>query len=288
MFNRLKQSVAFRSGSFYRKVCNLLPNPTYIPGPVAPFRFLSMTGSKHLDMLNQCLISLHNTWYARPDLIIYSDGTVSLQALKRKLNWWKGNIKFGTQEEILAWTAQSGSQALHSFACKEAVGRKLSCILLEATDAPVLWCDTDILWYKQIGKIENLKEFQLQVSEDYQAAYDGYISEKCPEILLNPPFINTGLVYLQGHLLNELPLIPWLNELDKKPNHFTEQTFLAIAVKLLKGKMWSLNEIACLQSDRFKLSPSFKGKNWIARHYVGPVRHLFWRDAFFTRITPSK
>lgn len=288
MFTKIKQSIAFRSGPVFQKLCLSLPNPGYQSGESCSFRLLSMTGAKHLDMLNQCLISLHNTWHARPDLIIYSDGTVSLQALKSKLNWWKGNIKFGTQEEILAWTAQSGSPALHSFACKEAVGRKLSCILLEATDAPVLWCDTDILWFKQIGNLVNPGELQLQVSEDYQAAYDGYISEKCQEVLRNPPYINTGLVYLQGNLLNEKPLIPWLNELDKKPNHFTEQTFLAIAVKLLNGKMWSLNEIACLQSDRFKLSPSFKGKNWIARHYVGPVRHLFWRDAFFTRIFPSK
>lgn len=283
MLTQLKNSFAFRSGPIYQKLCSVLPNPKYKAGSTSSFRLLSMTGARHIDMLNQCLISLHNTWTQRPELIIYSDGTISTQALQKKLNWWKGKIKLGTNEDILNWTKNFGCTALHTFALKEAVGRKLACILSESTEAPVLWCDTDILWYKQLDGFINSASIQLKVSEDYQSAYDGYISQKCPEILQDPPFVNTGLVYLQGSLLSREDLAVWINQVGDKPNHFTEQTFLAIAAKLLSADMWRLNEIACFQSDRFELSPSYLGKDWIARHYVGPVRHLFWRDAFYKR-----
>lgn len=287
MLNKIKQSLAFRSGPVYQKLCSFLPDPEYRTGPSCHFRLLSMTGKKHLDMLNQSLISLHNTWNKRPDLIIYSDGSVTIQALQKKLGWWKGNIKYGTQEDILAWTQQCGSSALHSFAEKEAVGRKLSCILLESEAAPVLWCDTDILWYKELSLSSPGAGLHIQVSEDYQSAYDGFISQKAAGILTAPPYINTGLVYLSGTLVSNPQLSMWLDLVGQQPNHFTEQTFLALAVKLLQGNRWTLNEIACLQSDRFDLSPSYTGKPWYARHYVGPVRHLFWRDSFFSRLLKS-
>lgn len=287
MFTKIKQSFAFRSGPWYQTMCSALPDPTYKTGAECNFRFLSMTGARHLEMLNQCLISLHNTWKSRPELIIYSDGSLSIPDLKKKFNWWKGKIKYGSQEDILRWTEKSGFVSLHNFAIREAVGRKLSCLLLEAEASPVLWCDTDILWYKQLENPDTKSNLQIQVSEDYQSAYDGSISEKCPELLQNPPFVNTGLVYLNTQLLSENQLGKWIELLGEKPNHFTEQTFLAIAVKLLESKMWGLSEIACLQSDRFELSPSYIGKTWYARHYVGPVRHLFWRDSFFSRILKS-
>jgi len=288
MFTKLKQSFAFRSGPIYQKMCNLLPNPTYIPGQVAPFRFLSMTGSKHLDMLNQCLISLHQTWTLRPELILYSDGSVANEKIHATFSWWKGSLQVVDQQDLLTWTSTCGSESLNTFAQKEAVGRKLACILKEASIAPVLWCDTDILWYQPLSGFSPKADFDLKVSQDYQSAYDGFISEKCPEILQNPPYINTGLVYLSIPLHLNKQMEQWLNWVGEKPNHFTEQTFLAIGSKLLSAPIWSMDEIACLQSDRFLLKPSYQGKNWLARHYVGPVRHLFWRDAFYSRILRSR
>jgi hypothetical protein len=77
-----------------------------------------------------------------------------------------------------------------------------------------------------------------------------------------------------------------IDQVGDKPYYFTEQTFFAIAAKLLSADMWRFNEIALFESDRFKLGPSYIGKNWFARHYVGPVRHLFWRDSFYKRLAP--
>jgi hypothetical protein len=288
MPNKLQQSFAFRSGPIYQQLCKLLPKPNYTKGNLTPFRFLSMTGSKHLDMLNQCLISLHKTWDHRPELIIYSDGSVSSKTISKSFAWWKGPIQIGSQEDILTWTATCGFESLNTFALKEAVGRKLACILKEASSSPVLWCDTDILWFKPLQEFYKETSVPLKVSQDYQWAYDGYISEKCPEILKDPPYINTGLVYLNSPIQENHLLQNWLNQVGEKPNHFTEQTFLAIAAKILESPIWDMEEIACLQSDRFMLKPSYKNKNWFARHYVGPVRHLFWKDAFYSRILPIK
>jgi hypothetical protein len=248
MLGRIKNSIAFRSGGMYEWFCTRLPNPDYKPGPDADFTFLSMTGRTHLEMLNQCLISLHNNWTKRPALILYSDGSLKPEDIQKKLSWWKGSLQVKSHEDILTWTKKSGSVGLNDFAHKEAVGRKLGCILKEAEKTTILWCDTDILWYKDLPYEPSNLPLIFKTSEDYKAELSVY----------------------------------W-EKIGNHPNHFTEQTFLAIASKLLGGEVWSMTEVACFQSDRFDLKPSFQKQPWVARHYVGPVRHLFWKDAFFNR-----
>lgn len=285
---RIQKTLAFRSVEVYRSLCRLWGNPQYRSGPDLPFRLLSMAGKKHLDLLNQCLISIHQNWEGRPPLRLYSDGTVSVEEMQDKFSWWKGPVNWGSQEDILNWVKQTGSEALLRFAEKEAVGRKLACILKEGAESGVLWCDTDILWYKPFPEVKSDKPLTLKTSMDYQAAYEQGLYAHAEECLSAPPYINTGLVYLKGNLLGEPRLQQWLSRIADSPNHFTEQTFLAIAIKVLKEDIWSLEEIACFQSDKYELKPSFPGKPWLARHYVGPVRHIFWKDAFFNRLNSTK
>lgn len=285
---RIQKTLAFRSGNWYRLLYGCMSNPVYRNGPQPSFRLLSMAGKKHLELLNACLISIHQNWEVRPELLLYSDGSVSIREMQETFQWWKGPIYWGTQEDILNWTAQTGSVALMEFARKEPVGRKLACILKEGEHNGVLWCDTDILWYKPLPEPEPQEGLTLKTSTDYQAAYDAVLETAAQHILATPPFINTGLVYLKGNLINHPLAADWLNRLADAPNHFTEQTFLAILMKLLKQEVWTLEEIACLQQDRYQLAPSYPGKPWLARHYVGPVRHLFWRDAFLNRMKISK
>lgn len=282
MLGRIKNSIAFRSGGMYEWFCTRLPNPDYKPGPDADFTFLSMTGRTHLEMLNQCLISLHNNWTKRPALILYSDGSLKPEDIQKKLSWWKGSMQVKSHEDILTWTKKSGSVGLNDFAHKEAVGRKLGCILKEAEKTTILWCDTDILWYKDLPYEPSNLPLIFKTSEDYQSAYDGYLSKES-EALIAKPYINTGMVLLNNSLLDKAELSVYWEKIGNHPNHFTEQTFLALASKLLGGEVWSMTEVACFQSDRFDLKPSFQKQPWVARHYVGPVRHLFWKDAFFNR-----
>lgn len=42
-----------------------------------------------------------------------------------------------------------------------------------------------------------------------------------------------------------------------------------------------VSEFASKNPIGLKLDAILIGNEWIARHYIGPVQHLFWRDAFF-------
>jgi hypothetical protein len=287
MLNKIRNSFVFRSGTIYRRLCNILPNPKYKHGPVKNFTLVSMVGKGQLDMLNSCLISLHNSWTSRPNIIIYSDGSVEIEKIEQTLKWWKGNMEVKSAEELYKWSILSEEKGIIDFVRKEAMGRKMACILKESELTPVLWCDSDFLWYKELYISNSTQSLEIIASEDYQASYDGYISDYCPQ-LKDKPYLCMGLVYVKGNVrsIKELQLI--LPLLGDQPNHFTEQTFFAIALKTIGGKVWKPEEIALFQSDKFSIKPSFIDQNWICRHYVGPVRHIFWRDSFFLHFRQNK
>lgn len=286
MLQNIARSYAFRSGALYRAILKNLPAPAYTSGPEAPFRFISLCGQKHLDMLNECLRSVNKTWTIRPELVIYSDGSMEEGEIRKSLRWWKGSLRTGMPDALIAWAENKAYTSLADFARKEAVGRKLTLILQEAEQGPVLWCDTDILWFRQPELPQpDSGQIILKTSEDFQPAYDPALENASGDLLKTKPFINTGLVYLNTNLMEVASLKPWTELLNASPNHFTEQTFLALAVKSLQQQIWPLSEIACFQSDKFDLSPSFPGQKWTARHYVGPVRHIFWKDALKLRFS---
>jgi hypothetical protein len=100
------------------------------------------------------------------------------------------------------------------------------------------------------------------------------------------PPMNCGLVFIQGDLLSGCAQSEFLNTfLDASAEatvNFTEQTFFALAAKRLGYEPWPADQIALFTTDKYwpvwpNYYPHFRG--WIARHYVGPVRPLFWRDA---------
>lgn len=62
---------------------------------------------------------------------------------------------------------------------------------------------------------------------------------------------------------------------------YSEQTIIAAAVKALDGVPFDDRITRLSWDDRYSILPSFLGQNWTLRHYVGPSRHMFWRDAIF-------
>ncbi len=65
---------------------------------------------------------------------------------------------------------------------------------------------------------------------------------------------------------------------------FTEQTIMAEAVFQVGCIAWNIEMVRMFNDDEFTIKPTYLGKKWIARHYVFPIRHLFWRDALAARL----
>ncbi|MEE3715172.1 hypothetical protein V2H45_00270 [Tumidithrix elongata RA019] len=283
---KVKNSFAFRSGGIYRFLVKLFPPPYFRFRPKAPILFLSMCGYKHLDLLQQSLQSLHQSWTVIPKLQIYSDGTVKVNEIERMLLWWKGEKKISSWETCFLPTSGLDSKILLEFARSNPVGRKLAVILHHGRNEPTLWCDTDILWFSQLPCLQDLLQLEsdlvLKTSSDYQSAYGSFV-DTLPH-LNQYPYINTGIVYLNGDLLNKLDLDNLLKKASNFSDHFTEQAILAEAVFQVGLPCWSIDEIFCGANDNQTLAITYESKPWIARHYTGLVRHLFWRDTLALKL----
>ncbi|MDX2240325.1 MAG: hypothetical protein NW224_06560 [Leptolyngbyaceae cyanobacterium bins.302] len=222
---------------------------------------------------------------------IVSDGSLTVADLQNALTWWAGEKSFSHWKDVVDYHHQHGREALVQFANNSILGRKFAAILQFAEQGATLWCDTDILWFKELKSLpvfdSNSKTPVLKIAEDYQESYDQNLINHSLEHLHTPPYFNTGLVFLQGNLLQACDVEGLLSLAAKTSNHFTEQTLLAVAFSRLGQDYWSKEEIACFETDKLSLAPTYLGRSWTARHYVGPVRYSFWRDALVLRVFSS-
>lgn len=230
-------------------------------------------------MLNVSILSLVKSWKAIPKFKIYSDGTISPGEIKRKLAWLGPAVEVADVESCYDELTLPDEDHFKSFAERHVMGKKLLVILCNARKHPILWSDSDVLWFRDFSRSLH-PQLCLKMSRDYQPSYSPAFYDKYSE-LSAPPYLCAGFLFLAGDLSKKVDLFDMVNVAIERPDHFSEQTIIARAAKLLRSENWSAEEIACFESDKDSLIPDYWSRPWIARHYVGPVRHLFWRDALF-------
>lgn len=247
---------------------------------------LSMTGDKHLNMLNECLISIAKTWNCIPRFIVLSDGSISSDSIRKENAWLGERLQVEDFETTIRYFKERNQFAVLKLAENHIFGKKLAFILHYAAHTPVLWTDSDILWFgkPQIPYTNDSKEVVLRLSEDIHPSYEPQLLMKVPGLKV-PPYICAGVVYLSGDLLSVFQFNELVKASTEIKDYFTEQTLFAAATKIIGGDMWSLDEIhlSIADSSYLPLKCTFNDKPWKARHYVGSVRHHFWRDALELR-----
>lgn len=283
-----KTLIAIRSRTAYRLLVGLLPISRVSSKPESELTFLTMCGEQYLELLQQCLFSLYSSWSSLPKLRIVSDGTITISKLKRALNWWPGQKSFSSWEESIVYHQQRGREFLVQFALSNIMGKKLAVILESGEIRPTLWCDSDILWFKELLSLPTFSQNNaspiLKIAEDYQPSYERRLLDYGLTHLNKQPYMNAGLMYISGNLIESCNLQPLLKLAAEKPSNNSEQTIFAAAAYQLGSHLWYREEIGCSEEDRLSLIPNYAGRQWVARHYVGPVRHLFWRDALALRL----
>jgi len=284
MLKRLANSWAFRSGPICRALLNLLPVPRYRTAPEAPFVFITMAGAGLLDMLREQLASICCSWSVRPRLVICSDGSVPPSAIERSLAWWRGPKEVMVWQDSQAWARREGFERVAAFCESEPVGKKLAFALHQSSRFPdCVWSDADCLWFRDLAKPSGAEDAWFAACRDYQPAYDRGFPGFTAAMDIRPPFVNSGVMWFHGHPLTNAKVRDSLGDLPAEVNHFTEQTWVALNVMRHGFPLFETEQIYCSQDDQKSLRLSFMGRPWSARHYVGPVRHVFWRDALALR-----
>ncbi len=284
---RVRNSAAYRSSAVYRLLLRLVPPPATRSRPELPLTLLTFGGAAHLAMIEQLLASVHRAWPRLPRVRVVSDGSLPLAAAREALAWWPGSCELAVWTDTIPALRAAGHDHLVRFAEREPMGRKLAAVAASAAAGPTVYCDADVLWFRFPASLQRLLAMPppaLVMSEDPHPAYDPALVPGLLPHLAAPPHSCAGLLYAAGDFLGACEVEDLLAYAAAHGIGVTEQTILAEVSHQLGGGLWPAREIALVEGDRFTMAPSFRGCAWAARHYVGQVRHIFWRDALALRI----
>lgn len=284
-FSGLNTSV--RLGQLALNVLSRWHIPPLPAKPQSRLRYLTIGGRAHWLMLRESLFSLYRSWNELPQVTVVSDGSWSELEFQPVFAWWPGEINILSREQVSSQAQAAGETELAQYGEASPYGLKLASIVLLARQEPVLFVDADILWFKDPaellgagqfwGKPRGVMERNCYQRRDMALRY-------CPQVL-EPPFVNGGILALSGEFLDSDVLRNMVREAlaDPKEGSF-EQTIIATAVH--KGAGLFPEKLSLIEFDDVH---TFRRRNMVregyySRHYVNWVRHLLYRDALGLRL----
>ena len=279
-------NVSVRLGEIARSILSRWPLPPESPKPTANFRYLTLCGQVNWLMLRESLLSFYRSSSSLPGLTVVSDGSWTSEEFAEVFTWWPAPITVLQREEVSQAALSAGFPELAKYARESPYGLKLSAIVTQAIEQPVLFVDADILWFRDPilllgdpafwGKPRALRESNCHQSRDMALQY-------CAQVL-ESPFVNSGIVALHGELMVPELLCSMVQQALLQPQDSRcEQTIVATAVKL-GGQLFP--DRLCLvgfdDAYRFR-SRDAKNEGYYSRHYVNWMRHMLYRDALKLR-----
>jgi hypothetical protein len=252
--------------------------------------YLTIGSRTHWLMLRESMFSLYRSWEKLPTITVVSDGSWSAAEFYPVFSWWPGQVNVLSREQIIAQAHTAGERELARYAEASAYGLKLASIVLLARREPVLFVDADILWFADPAGLFGPTDFWAKphgVRESNCYQHRDLALRFCPKVL-EPPFVNGGIVALHGEFLTSEILRAMVHEAlaDPKDGAF-EQTIIATAVKRC-GEFFpeKLILVEFDDVDRFRFR-DMQDEGYYSRHYVNWMRHLFYRDALKLRLQRS-
>jgi hypothetical protein len=266
--------------------------------PLSDLSLIFFSGRKGAKMIKAVLFSIYYRWEKIPYVIIVSDGTPNA-VLLAAMQSWPFPFEIKSWEDCAAFHLEKGRSSIVDFARINTYARKLIAVLAEAETKPVLYCDTDVLWFSEprlpvsprLPAPPTGKGCTMRISPDDVHCYH------LPAIrwlnrsdLLEKPAINCGVVYLSGSVYDNYPGFEELMQFMRIFNEpFAEQTTFALLADRL-GDTWTPEEIMINTADiHWPWVPRylFSGSQ-IARHHVATKHSWFWRDALFILFSKHK
>jgi hypothetical protein len=282
------RSLAFRIPPIvYRRLLGMAPHPRVERRESTGWPLLTMTGRRHLTMTVEMLRSVGRAWCRQPELILVGDGSVNAEDLRRAVSWWPQKVTIRLPDYYRDAAAALGRTDIVDFSRAHVFGIKVAAMLQEAREGRVLWCDTDFLFWGDLLACSDVFEnpaLPLYTAEDWMRAYDEDLAATVSSELERIPNVNSGLCWMSGDIYAEARLGPELKLAAKHCSLFTEQTLFAVATARCGKVLWTRKMIRLGDSDQFSLRMHPQWPTFVARHYLTPHRHLFWRDAMAFRM----
>src|SRR5436190_14450046 len=260
------------------------------PKAESGMHYLTIGGRTHWLMLRESMFSLYWSCKKLPTISVVSDGSWSAADFYPVFFWWPGKINVLSREQIIAQADAAGVRELAQYAEASGWGLKVASIVLLARREPVLFIDADILWFAEPADLLGPTDFWQKprgVRESNCYQHREMALRFCPEVL-EPPFVNGGILALHGEFLAAEILRPMVHEAlaDPKDGAF-EQTIIASAVHRGAGLMPGTMSLVEFDDINRFCQRNMRREGYCSRHYVNWMRHLLYRDAFKLRLQRS-
>ncbi len=250
------------------------------------FSYVTIVRKSDLALCRLSLQSYNKVSRFAPKLLVGLDESLSKADALDFFSTWPGGVEILSISDVANWHRSEGNNRMATFCEKHVFGFKhaLCLLALKKERKRVLYCDSDVLWFRDGSKLlECYGKSNLVGTTDCGFSYNRALLDKFPkwrEVLLGDSGINAGFAIYNRtpeYGDEEIQILDAI--LEETPIHFfSEQTLFAILVRK-QGAMISNGDVT--NFEKRSASPSWLFKNWYARHYVSSIRFQFWTDALF-------
>lgn len=249
--------------------------PAVEPSRSSPLEVFSYSGESALPEQVASIRSFLRHVGRPVHFTVVSDGTYS-EASRRLLKRLDSSVSVSDAAE---WIPKDLPDEIYPYLKNHPTGRQLALIMSLPRNAPVLYLDSDILFFAGANDLHAYVE-----ARDVPAFYLADCRFSGDERLLrdsaeaNDP-VNTGFLLLFRPLDWSTSIRRFL-ELEGSPIFFTNQTMTHLTMHANGAVPFDPRKYL-LQLDDQLLYPDRHANPRIAlRHYVNPVRHKFWTSLF--------
>lgn len=252
------------------------------------YNLLTLCGARDYPLLKQAILSVHRSFGKLPHLYVVTDfGTSDEMRQKISKLYPADRLHIIQADDCMKYHEENGNTLLKSYALKSAMGLKLAAIIkISDLGLPLFYFDTDVLWFNDPA--DDLKhliqsEINIHMSYDFYPGYDYDLIKKANLGISSEerPYYNAGIIFLKTMTGQQRAtierLLPFVLE---QHNNLSEQTIFAYLQKTSGPSLLSADRYLLNSADQFAFRTFIKEKT-VARHYIGQIRHLFWRDSFF-------
>jgi hypothetical protein len=246
---------------------------------------VSFCGEADFPELVLSMLTFINAVGAPRRWTVYSDGSLGA-AQDRILQAMAFPVTLAPWDASLVRDKKTAPSLL-DYAGAHALGKKYFAISRHGAAGPVVYADSDVLFYPQarqlIALIHEPQSFFLADMPDAAALDQGLADH-----LVNVPHqVNSGLMILQPGFLwsagND-----YIAGKQGRWGYFTEQTAVHINMLANGAKPLDPAQFVVSMRDQFAWRQSFEIEELAARHYVSLVRRLIWCAGWESHFVPRE
>ena len=164
---------------------------------------------------------------------------------------------------------------VRTYLASHPTGKQLALIMSLPAQAPALYCDADVLFFRGAHELSNVRgptNGSACYLRDCRLSADERLFRREDE-KLSP--VNTGVLFL-FEKLDWAEALERFDSLHAPADFFTNQTITHLTMHAAGASPLDSTKYVLQLDDQFVYRDAYADQRLVLRHYVRPVRHKFW------------